>query len=160
MGERTRTFPTTSARTWRRPTPGRSPMRRVTSSLRRAAFQCQRNSVLLADEICQSEPLTKCEDVPRQSCHKEHRRVPIRVSEAFPRRPAPPTFSQPQPQPLWFPSLLLSSQDRSRKLRKRFLFPSPCPLCLPPSSDLMRGSLTATTSSSEPSPRRLSMWPS
>merc|ERR1712107_657637 len=56
----------------------------------------------------------------------------------FPRRPAPPTFSQPQPQPLWLPSFLLSSQYRSRKLRKRFLFPSPCPLCLPPSSDLMR----------------------
>merc|ERR1712156_1133028 len=40
------TFQTTSARTWRRPTPGRSPMRRVMSSQRRAAFPCQRNPVL------------------------------------------------------------------------------------------------------------------
>merc|ERR1712228_756545 len=38
--------------------------------------------ISVADEVCQNEPLTKCEDVPRQSCHKEHRRVPIRVSKA------------------------------------------------------------------------------
>merc|ERR1712173_83963 len=42
--------------------------------------------ITVADEICQSEPLTKCEDVPRQSCHKEHRRVPIRVSKAVPKK--------------------------------------------------------------------------
>merc|ERR1712110_94310 len=42
--------------------------------------------ISVADEICQSEPLTKCEDVPRQSCHKEHRRVPIRVSKAVPKK--------------------------------------------------------------------------
>merc|ERR1711874_901369 len=67
--------------------------------------------ITVADEICQSEPLTKCEDVPRQSCHKEHRRVPIRVSKAVPKKtcgtnvlpPSPPAPQLPAVQPRPFP---------------------------------------------------------
>jgi len=63
--------------------------------------------ISVADEICQNEPLTKCEEVPRQACHKEHRRVPIRVSKAVPKKscgtnvPPPatlPPFPAVQPQ--------------------------------------------------------------
>merc|ERR1712088_1296596 len=65
----------------------------------------------VADEVCQNEPLTKCEDVPRQSCHKEHRRVPIRVSKAVPKKtcgtnvlpPSPPAPQLPAVQPRPFP---------------------------------------------------------
>jgi len=42
--------------------------------------------ISVADEVCKNEPLTKCEEVPRQACHKEHRRVPIRVSKAVPKK--------------------------------------------------------------------------
>merc|ERR1712154_180663 len=63
--------------------------------------------ISVANEICQNEPLTKCEEVPRQACHKEHRRVPIRVSKAVPKKscgtnvPPPatlPPFPAVQPQ--------------------------------------------------------------
>merc|ERR1712226_1493174 len=63
--------------------------------------------ISVADEICQNEPLTKCEEVPRQACPKEHRRVPIRVSKAVPKKscgtnvPPPatlPPFPAVQPQ--------------------------------------------------------------
>merc|ERR1712218_418441 len=65
----------------------------------------------VAYEVCQNEPLTKCEDVPRQSCHKEHRRVPIRVSKAVPKKtcgtnvlpPSPPPPQLPAVQPRPFP---------------------------------------------------------
>merc|ERR1711910_197965 len=65
----------------------------------------------VAYEACQNEPLTKCEDVPRQSCHKEHRRVPIRVSKAVPKKtcgtnvlpPSPPPPQLPAVQPRPFP---------------------------------------------------------
>merc|ERR1712013_590096 len=100
--------------------------------------------ITVADEICQSEPLTKCEDVPKQSCHKEHRRVPIRVSKAVPKK----TCST---------NVLPASTPAIVAPQIPAVQPSPFPLCLPPSSDLMRGSLTATTSSSEPSPPRSSM---
>merc|ERR1712226_1731387 len=67
--------------------------------------------ISVADEVCQNEPLTKCEDVPRQSCHKEHRRVPIRVSKAVPKKtcgtnvlpPSPPPPQLPAVQPRPFP---------------------------------------------------------
>merc|ERR1711971_851003 len=42
--------------------------------------------ISVADEVCKNEPLTKCEEVPRQACHNEHRRVPIRVSKAVPKK--------------------------------------------------------------------------
>merc|ERR1712004_617725 len=48
--------------------------------------QPKESCITVADEICKPEPLTKCEDVPRQSCHKEHRHVPIRVSKAVPKK--------------------------------------------------------------------------
>merc|ERR1712061_283177 len=59
----------------------------------------------VAYEVCQNEPLTKCEEVPRQACHKEHRRVPIRVSKAVPKKtcgtnvlpPSPPAVLPPFP---------------------------------------------------------------
>merc|ERR1712037_1041559 len=54
--------------------------------------------ISVADEVCQNEPLTKCEDVPRQSCHKEHRRVPIRVSKAVPEKTVQEVFI-PEPVP-------------------------------------------------------------
>jgi len=61
--------------------------------------------ISVADEVCQNEPLTKCEEVPRQACHKEHRRVPIRVSKAVPKKtcgtnvlpPSPPAVLPPFP---------------------------------------------------------------
>ena len=42
--------------------------------------------VEVADEVCKSEPLTKCQEVPREACHQEHRRLPIRVSKAVPKK--------------------------------------------------------------------------
>merc|ERR1711974_588680 len=67
--------------------------------------------ISVADEVCQNEPLTKCEEVPRQACHKEHRRVPIRVSKAVPKKtcgtnvlpPSPPAPQLPAVQPRPFP---------------------------------------------------------
>merc|ERR1712172_471242 len=61
--------------------------------------------ISVADEVCKNEPLTKCEEVPRQACHKEHRRVPIRVSKAVPKKSCatnqvlpPSQFPPTQPQ--------------------------------------------------------------
>merc|ERR1712130_939453 len=61
--------------------------------------------ISVADEGCQNEPLTKCEEVPRQACHKKHRRVPIRVSKAVPKKTCGTNVlpSNPAVQPRPFP---------------------------------------------------------
>merc|ERR1711881_824112 len=38
------------------------------------------------DQVCTNEPLTECQDVPRQACHSEHKRFPVRVSRQEPKK--------------------------------------------------------------------------
>merc|ERR1711902_1501 len=40
----------------------------------------------VAYEACHEQPEESCVSVPKESCHKEHRRVPIRVSKAVPKK--------------------------------------------------------------------------
>merc|ERR1719365_122513 len=40
----------------------------------------------VAYQVCTNEPLTECNDVPRQACHSEHKRFPIRVSRQEPKK--------------------------------------------------------------------------
>merc|ERR1712173_244783 len=36
--------------------------------------------VTVPDQVCSNQPLTQCQDVPRQKCHSEHKKFPVRVS--------------------------------------------------------------------------------
>merc|ERR1712079_41156 len=84
--EPARTFPTTSAGTWRRPTPGRSPTRSATTSPSRGACPSPSRPASPCPTRSARPSLTECQDVPRQQCHSEHKRFPVRISRQAPKK--------------------------------------------------------------------------
>merc|ERR1711953_708341 len=83
--------------------------------------------ISVADEVCQNEPLTKCEDVPRQSCHKEHRRVPIRVSKAVPKKTCGTNVLPPSPSPPQLPAVQPRPFPEAPETVQEVFIPEPVP---------------------------------
>merc|ERR1712012_1538317 len=38
------------------------------------------------DQVSKSQPITKCQEVPKEICHVHHKRVPVRVSKKVPKK--------------------------------------------------------------------------
>merc|ERR1712122_371582 len=54
--------------------------------LRRSVTINRQECYLVPDQVCKSEPITKCSEVPKQICHVKHKRVPVRVSKTVPKK--------------------------------------------------------------------------